>query len=301
MKNPSVITISHVTKHFRHLIAVNDVSMTIHEGDIYGLLGPNGAGKTTTVSILLGLVAATSGTVEVLCKPVTPHNNSVLRHVGALIGARPAYFPYISGYENVKYVADMFGVGKKRVEEVMEFMGIADAGDRLPDLYSTGMKQRLGIAMAIVHKPKLLILDEPTNGMDPPGMIEIRGLIKDLAKQGITILLSSHLLHEVEQVCNRVAVFNHGKVVAEGTIKELQGDSKNIQIHTQHVQKTLQLLSAVQGITCTAKDDGIIEIYGIPSDQLIEALVKHNITPQQVYMKGNSLEDLFLQLIEEKI
>lgn len=300
MKHAHIISISHLTKHFKDLIAVNDVSMTIHEGDIYGVLGPNGAGKTTTISILLGLVEATRGTVEVLNTPVTPNNNSVLKNVGALIGARPAYFPYLTGYENVKYIADMFGVKEGRVQEVLRFMGIEEAADRLPNLYSTGMKQRLGIAMAIVHKPKLLILDEPTNGMDPPGMIEIRELIKDLAKQGITILLSSHLLHEIEQICNRVAVFNKGKVIAEGTIQELQGNKNNVHIQTTHVEKTLQFLAGIREIAYSKHHNDTIEVQGISSEQLIESLVKHNLTPQQIYLKGNSLEDLFLQLIEEE-
>lgn len=294
-----VITISHLTKHFKNLIAVNDVSMSINQGDVYGVLGPNGAGKTTTVSMMLGLVEATDGIIEILGDIVTPQNNSILKNVGSLIGARPAYFPYLTGRDNIQYVADMFGVSDNRVEEVLKFMGIADAANRMPDLYSTGMKQRLGIAMAIVHKPKLLILDEPTNGMDPPGMIEIRELIKDLAKQGITILLSSHLLHEVEQVCNRVAVFNKGKIVAEGTLKELQGDTSSVRIKTHHFDKTIQFLSTIPHLHIASHED-VIEIKGAQSEAIIETLVKHSLTPSEVYTKGDSLEDLFLQLIEQE-
>ncbi len=298
MNTKSIIHISNLTKTFKDIIAVDNVSLTVQEGDVYGVLGPNGAGKTTTVSMLLGLVEATKGEIEVFGKKVTTRNNEILKNVGALVGARPAYFPYLSGKENVEYIANMFGVPQPRVDEVMEFIGIADAGDRMPNKYSTGMKQRLGIAMAIVHKPKLLILDEPTNGMDPPGMREMRELIKTLAQQGITILLSSHLLHEVEQVCNRVAVFNKGKIVADGSMKELQGEKNIVHIHTNHTDKTIHFLQTIPNLEIKQNGNEIIKIKGISSVQLIENLVKNNLTPTQVYTKGNSLEDLFLQLIE---
>ena len=243
---------------------------------------------------------ADKGTASILGKTISPNNNAVLKHVGALIGAKPAYFPYLTGRQNVEYIADIFGMNNNRVDKILDFMGIAEAADRMPNLYSTGMKQRLGIAMAIVHKPKILILDEPTNGMDPTGMREIRELIKELAKQGITILLSSHLLHEVEQVCNRVAVFNRGKVVAEGSIKELQGNAQVVKIHTSKNKQTINFLNTVPELLIKSLETDSIEVTGLPSDQVIELLVKHNLTPTQVYTKGNSLEELFLQLIENE-
>lgn len=298
MKHSAVIQVSGLTKRYKDVLAVNNVDMTVHSGDIYGVLGPNGAGKTTIISMILGLVHANHGTIHVLGGKVSPNQNSALKKVGALIGARPAYFPYLTARQNVAYIAHMFGVKSNRVEEVLEFMGIADAADRMPHLFSTGMKQRLGIAMAIVHNPKVLILDEPTNGMDPTGMREMRLLIKNLAHRGITILLCSHLLNEVEQICNRVAVFSKGSIVAEGTIQQLQDSNNTVCIQTQHRDKTIAFLQNQYSVTPSVDEQKHIEVQGIESEILIQQLVTHHLPPQQVYIKRNSLEDMFLQLVE---
>ena len=294
MSSTPVITTSDLTKEFKDITAIQEVNLTVHEGDVYGVLGPNGAGKTTTLSIILGLMNATHGTAQVLGKTVSTENNSALLEVGALIGDGPAYFPYFTGRQNVTHVAKRFGMPDSNVADTLKFLGIADAADRMPDLYSTGMKQRLGIAMAIVHNPKILVLDEPTNGMDPSGMREMRTLIRQLAERGITILLASHLLHEVEQVCNRVAVFNHGSIIKEGSLAEFHGASETVCIRTHETKKVAEILKNSRIV-----EPDMLEVTGISSEKVIETLVKHSLTPSEVYIKKNSLEELFLELVED--
>jgi ABC-2 type transport system ATP-binding protein len=190
----------------------------------------------------------------------------------------------------------VLGVKEKRVEEVINLLGIGEVVDRRPGSYSTGMKQRLGMAMAIIHQPKLLILDEPTNGMDPAGIKSIRVLVKNLASQGATILLCSHLLHEVEQVCNRVAIFNKGKVVSEGSLAELQQASNTVCINTLQHDKTVHFLAQFPDIKVLPLKDGKIEIIGIDPQSLMEALVRNGLTPVEVYLRDDSLEELFIEL-----
>jgi ABC-type multidrug transport system ATPase subunit len=298
MNQTTVIKISNLTKQFKNVTAVENISLTVREGDVYGVLGPNGAGKTTTISAILGLLQPTQGNIEVLGEGVTPSNNTVLHNIGALVGDGTAYFPFLTGKQNVVYVAELFNVPLPKVDEVLAQMGIADAGNRYPDTYSTGMKQRLGLAMAIIHDPKVLVLDEPTNGMDPTGMREIRELIKSLAAKGKTIVLASHLLHEVEQVCNRVAVFSKGKIAAEGTIDELRGTGSIVHIRTHHIKESLKLLKSLPNVHADATED-TIEARGISSSEAMEHLVKHNLTPLEVYTKGDNLEDLFIKLVEQ--
>ncbi len=298
-KNP-IIKITHLTKTFRAVTAVDDVTLTVNEGDVYGILGPNGAGKTTTISLILALTKATRGEIEVLGKPVTPNNNSILKNVGSLVGDIPAYVPYLTGRQNLLYAARMLGVREQRVDEVLELMDLASAADRKPNLYSTGMKQRLGMGMAIIHHPKLLILDEPTNGMDPAGIKEVRLLVQHLANKGITILLCSHLLHEVEQVCNRVAIFNKGRVIAEGSIGELSRGANTVYITTDHRDATVRLLEDIPGVTIRLSESPAIGVTGIDSRTLIKTLVKHDLTPAEVYRKDNNLEELFLDLISKE-
>jgi ABC-2 type transport system ATP-binding protein len=225
MTHEPVVQLHNVTKNFRGVTAVNNVSLSVAAGDVYGVLGPNGAGKTTTIAMILGLVAPTSGTIEVLGQSVTINTTNALQQVGSVVGDRPAYIPYVTGRQNVEYMAKLRQADLTRVDHVLHLMGLTAAADRYPDKYSTGMKQRLGLAMALVHRPQLLILDEPTNGMDPVGMREIRELIKYLAEQGITIIICSHLLPEIEQVCNRVAIFNQGQIVAEQALADLSTET----------------------------------------------------------------------------
>lgn len=217
-----VVTTDALTKRYGDRAAVDRVSMTVRRSEVYGFLGPNGAGKTTTLRMLLGLVRPTSGTASILGRPAgRPHPD--LR-VGALIEG-PGFYPYLSGRDNLRAVARSRGLPRSEVDRVLERVDLADrAGDRYK-AYSLGMKQRLGVAAALMGEPEVVVLDEPTNGLDPAGMADMRALIVGLARGGTTVLLSSHLLTEVQEICDRVGVIHQGRLLRESTVAELRGGS----------------------------------------------------------------------------
>ncbi len=218
-----------LTKRFGDVLAVDHVNLRVEEGELFGFLGPNGAGKTTTISMILGLLHPTAGRVEVLGEVVSPTRTGALRHVGALVGT-PGFLPYLSGRENLRLLARLYpDVDDRRVDEVLDLVGLRDAATRKVKGYSTGMRQRLGLAAALLHRPRLLVLDEPTSGLDPIGMKEMRELLRTLADGGTTIFLSSHLLHEVEQICDRVAILNRGRILAEGEVRELLEGKRDLE------------------------------------------------------------------------
>ncbi len=224
-----VLRLQDLTKHYGDVRAVENLNLEVYEGECFGFLGPNGAGKTTTIGMILGLLWPTAGTVEVLGQRVTPAHLAPLRQVGALVGA-PGFYPYLSGRENLRLLARLYPeVDDARVDEVLEQVGLAGAARRKVKGYSTGMKQRLGLAAALLHRPRLLVLDEPTNGLDPVGMVEVRDLLRRLTRQGITVFLSSHLLHEVEQVCDRVAILHRGRIVAQGPVDALLAERRDLE------------------------------------------------------------------------
>ena len=217
---------TNLCKTFGSVTAVDNVNIRVRQGQVFGFLGPNGAGKTTTIGMVLGLIHPSHGRIELFGQPVTPRQTRPLQKVGALVG-RPTLLPYLSGRENLCLVAKLSPeTSKERVDEVLVLVNMVDAADRKVKGYSTGMKQRIGLAAALLHRPELIILDEPTNGLDPAGMREIRQLILKLAQNGTTIFLSSHLLHEVEQVCDEIAVLNKGKIMVQGSVKELISQSE---------------------------------------------------------------------------
>jgi ABC-2 type transport system ATP-binding protein len=209
-----------LTKRYADRTVVDAINLTVRAGEIYGFLGPNGAGKTTTLRMLLGLIRPTAGTVRLLGRP--PGTPDPLAGVGAMIEG-PAFYPYLSGRENLKVLTRYAGVPSDRVGTVLATVDLTDrAGDRYAS-YSLGMKQRLGVAAALLKQPRLLILDEPTNGLDPAGTADMRRLLRQLGDDGCTVLLSSHLLGEVQQLCDRVGVIANGRLVAESTVAELRG------------------------------------------------------------------------------
>ncbi len=209
-----------LTKRYGHRLAVDDVDLRVERVEVYGFLGPNGAGKTTTMRMLLGLVRPTSGAVRVLGVP--PGDPAALARLGMLVET-PAFYPYLSGRDNLRVMARYLGVSNARVAKVLDIVDLGTRGTDAFAKYSLGMKQRLGVAAALLGEPELLILDEPTNGLDPAGMADMRELIRDLARDGHTILLSSHMLGEVQQICDRVGVISQGRLVAEGTVAQLRG------------------------------------------------------------------------------
>lgn len=223
--SPIVLHIEHLGKRFKHVVAVNDVSFDVHEGDIFGFLGPNGAGKSTTLYMIAGLVRPTSGRIEVFGQP---HDSMDIRaRVGVLIET-PAFYEYLSGRKNLEILARLQpGIPKSRIDEVLEKVGLTARAKHRVREYSHGMRQRLGIAQALLNRPGLLLLDEPTNGLDPEGSAQMWELLRQLVREErITVLISSHLLHEVEEGCNRIAVINQGVIVACDRVRNLLFFSK---------------------------------------------------------------------------
>ena len=233
---PIVLQTERLSKHFGKLTAVQDLHLEVHQGDVFGLLGPNGSGKTTTLRMILGLIWPTDGQIKLFGATVTDdeQRRAALQRIGAIV-EQPAFYPYLNGRENLEGVATFAGLPdspatQARIEEVLIQVGLAPRAKDAYKRYSLGMKQRLGIAAALLTQPELIILDEPTNGLDPAGMVEVRALIVQLAQRGITVLLSSHLLHEVQQVCTRVAILNQGVLVAQGEVAQLLAAQGGIQL-----------------------------------------------------------------------
>jgi ABC-type multidrug transport system ATPase subunit len=230
----AIIKVNNLSKQYRELKAVDDISFTVHAGDIYGFLGQNGAGKSTTIRMLLTLIQPTAGTIELFGKNLYSHRKEVLRQIGAVI-EKPDLYKYLTAYENLSLFARMSGVTvtEKKLNGQLEQVGLAKRAHSKVRTFSQGMKQRLGIAIALIHDPQLIVLDEPTNGLDPQGIADIRNLILHLSRhQGKTILVSSHLLHEIELIANRMLIIDKGKKIMEGTVAELV-DPANTIVHLE--------------------------------------------------------------------
>lgn len=296
MQQDFVLRVQEVKKRFGAVHAVEDVSLNVPRGVVFGFLGPNGAGKTTTIGMILGLIHPTGGQIEVLGERVTPGKNQILRRVGALVGAS-SILPYFSARDHLQMMARLHPqIPRERIMEVLEQVKLTGALDRPAGHFSTGMKQRLGLAMALFHKPELLILDEPTNGLDPAGMREIRELIQALARQGMTVFLSSHLLHEVEQLCDEVAMLNKGRVVAAGRVDELLAGEAQVRVRVDAPTEAMPYLQALPQITYLHCEGSWIELAGIPSQEVIRCLVSHSIVPHEVTIGRSNLETLFLEV-----
>src|ERR687892_662657 len=297
MDNRLVIKTRELGKRYDgRIVAVDRLSLWVRRGEVYGFLGPNGAGKTTTLRMLLGLVRPTSGSALVLDAP--PGSPESLARVGALIES-PTFYPFLSGRDNLRVLARYSGAPETRIETVLEEVELAArAGDRFAT-YSLGMKQRLGIAGALLKDPELLILDEPTNGMDPAGMAEMRGVIRDLGQGRRTVLLSSHLMTEVEQVSDRVGVISKGKLVREGTVDELRG-RESLWVRAEPLEEVECVLGAVRGVEEVARLDGGLRIAAdlAAAPTINHALVEAGIAVSELRPERDSLEKVFLELTQ---
>lgn len=224
-----VLEVQSLSKRFGDIEAVKDLNLTIYTGDVYGFIGPNGAGKTTTIRMLLGLIHPDKGEVKLFGRGLYTDFRNAIHNIGALVEA-PAFYPYLSGYMNLKLFGKLSGgVTRERIIETLNLVGLGRRGKHKVKGYSQGMKQRLGIGLALLHKPRLLILDEPTNGLDPQGIREVRNLIRKISQEEkITIFLSSHLLGEMEMVCNRIGIIYRGQILKEGPVDELLGQSQEV-------------------------------------------------------------------------
>ncbi len=290
-----ILETKELTKNFGRHKAVDSVNITAYEGEVFGFLGPNGAGKTTTLGMVLGLIHPTHGEVRVLGERLTPNQTGVLREVGALLGT-PAFVPYLSAWDNLELVSRLTPhVDKKRIGEVIELVGLTDSAHRKVSKFSTGMQQRVGLAMALVHRPRFVILDEPTNGLDPAGMREIRQLLRSLAANGTSVLLSSHLLNEVQQVCDRIAVLNKGAVVAQGRVDELLNREKpSVRLTVNDTSLAVRALESLSGIENVQASDNTLIVIGVTSQAVMNHLLRHQIIPTEITAQKTDLESLFM-------
>lgn len=299
MSSDIVLRTDHLQKHFGSVHAVKDVSLTVKRGEVFGFLGPNGAGKTTTIGMALGLIHPTAGRVEIFGQKVTPGTTTALKQVGSVIGASPALTPYLSARQNLQLVARLHpGVQASRVEEVLALVGLSEVAKRKAGKFSTGMKQRLGLAMALIHKPALLILDEPTNGMDPAGMREVRNLLRALADEGVTVFISSHLLHELEQISDRVAVLNKGSIIAQGPVRELLGGQPVVRVRVASSAEAARLLQTLPDATGIQTNGSYVNVTGPSSEQVVAHLTSQGIIPSEVTTSQADLESLFIELTQ---
>jgi ABC-2 type transport system ATP-binding protein len=276
------------------VLALQDLNLAIHSGEVYGLLGPNGAGKTTTLRLLTGLIKPSSGSATVAGGK--PGSAQSLAHVGAMVET-PAFWPYLSGRDNLRLLARYCRLPDQRVAVVLEEVAMTEPADRAVGTYSTGMKQRLGVAAALLKDPALLILDEPTNGLDPQGIVEFRDLIKNIGKGERTVLLSSHLLSEVEQICTRVGVISRGALVAEGTIDEIRGGSQ-LMVRAQPAELARRVLEEAVGAENVTEHDGA---FGLKVDMgqtasIAKRLVTAGVDLTELRPGERSLEDVFMEL-----
>jgi ABC-type multidrug transport system ATPase subunit len=276
------------------ITAVNRVALSVRRGEVYGFLGPNGAGKTTTLRMLVGLVRPTAGSATVLGKP--PGHPEALARTGVLIES-PGFYPYLSGRDNLRVVARYAGVAGGRVDDVLELVGLTDrASDRYAG-YSLGMKQRLGVAAALLKDPELLVLDEPTNGLDPAGMRDMRALIRELGSRGHTVLLSSHLLGEVQQVCDRVGVIARGELIAESTVAELRGEA-GLLVAAEPLELARAAAEELLGAENVVVVDGTLRLRVDPAHagKVSTALVQAGSTLTELRPLERTLEEAFLEM-----
>lgn len=286
-----------MTKRYGSFVAANSVDFTVYKGDVFGFLGPNGAGKSTTIGMLLGLIKPSEGEIRLFELPPARQREG-LANVGGIIET-PAMYPYLSGRDNLLALAYLRpGTTARRIDEVLEIVGLSDAANKKFGKYSLGMKQRLGIGWTLLHDPDLLILDEPSNGLDPAGMIEVRHLILSLAEQGKTIFISSHLLHEIEHVCDRVAVIQHGRVIAEGEVNNLLAQSERLLVRTDQPGRAKEVLLAIEGVVHIESGEGLlyVEAPGIRAATINAQLVTAGIAVDELRLERATLEDAFLQL-----
>lgn len=292
----TILTINNLDKRFGRVHAVNNVSFEIKKGNVYGILGPNGSGKSTTLGIILNVVNKTSGSYSWFGGQLKTHE--ALKKVGAII-ERPNFYPYMSAYDNLKLVCKIKGTSYDKIEEKLTLVGLWERRDSKFKTFSLGMKQRLAIASALLNDPEILILDEPTNGLDPQGIRQIRDIIKLIASQGTTILLASHLLDEVEKVCSHVVVLRHGVMLYAGTVNGMLSNEGFFELQADNHAELLRLMQNHPSVEKVEDNDGRLTVYlsaPLESAELNTYLFGKGIVLQHLVKRTHSLEEQFLQL-----
>jgi len=294
-----VIDTDGLTKRYgQRILAVDDLTLRVRRGEVYGFVGPNGAGKTTTLRMLLALVRPSAGTARVLGH--RPGSREALARVGAMIEAS-AFYPFLSGRDNLRAMARHAGVPVTRIDGALGRVGLSPRADDDFSTYSTGMKQRLGLAAALLKDPEVLILDEPSNGLDPEGIAEMRTLVRSLAREHRTVLLSSHLMTEVEQISDRIGVIRRGKLVAEGTLEELVG-TPELRVRATPADRARQLIAAIPGVDGIRVDDGALMLAADPrrAGEINRRLLEQGVEVSELTPVHATLEEVFLGLVREE-
>ena len=302
----AAITARGLTKRFRSgQVAVDHIDLEVPLGSVYGFLGPNGSGKTTTIRMLLGLIAPTDGEIDLLGASMPRGSAQVLPRVGALVEG-PAFYPYLSGRANLARLdaADRTvdpRSSRARIAEALERVGLSAAAEKRYRNYSLGMRQRLGLAAALLRPRDLLVLDEPTNGLDPQGTREVRALIRDLAADGSTIFVSSHLLPEIEQVCSHVGVMSRGRLISQGTLDELRGAAApTVRVVTADVAAASTVLAGLGLVVAGSGAEHVTAALGpVESERVTEALVRAGVGVRELVVERPDLEDVFVSLTGE--
>ena len=293
-----VLQIDNLVKHFGKIKAVDQLSLEVEEGCVFGLLGPNGSGKTTTLGVILDVIQKTSGTYTWFDKPSCPESR---KKIGAILEV-PAFYPYLSARRNLNIVAKIKENGQNRVDKVLEVVGLHDRADDPFRTYSLGMKQRLAIGSALLSDPPVLILDEPTNGLDPQGIAEIRKLILDVANHGKTILLASHILDEVQKVCTHFAVLKKGSKIYSGSVDEALNEKKSIEIAARDMQELRDKICTYKHLVKLEEEKNMLSIQlngAATSFDLNAFLIKHGIVLTHLAERKGNLEQKFLNILKE--
>jgi ABC-2 type transport system ATP-binding protein len=304
LSGDKIIEINSLTKDFKELRAVNSLNLNVFEGDVFGFLGPNGAGKSTTIRMLLSLIKPTEGSIKLFGKTLEKNRIEILKRIGAIV-EKPDFYGYLSAYKNLEILGKISGkeINKKRIMEVLELVGLSKRFNSKVKTFSHGMKQRLGLGQALLHNPDLIILDEPTTGLDPQGMKEIRDLILHLSKvEKKTIFLSSHILYEVELVANRMIIINKGTTRVEGYVKDLLNAKKlKVSFEVDDEVKTKSLLSQSGWITKLESEAKNVFMFLLENNEIADLnkyLVENGIAVSAL-IPTRSLEDYFLKITDE--
>ena len=296
----TILSIKNLNKRYGKLQAVKNVSLEIHKGNVYGILGPNGSGKSTTLGIVLNVVNKTSGEYSWFGGTMETHD--ALKKVGAII-ERTNFYPYMTAQENLELVCKIKGISYSKVQEKLEIVGLIDRKDSKFRTFSLGMKQRLAIASALLNDPEILILDEPTNGLDPQGIHQIRDIIRLIASQGTTILLASHLLDEVEKVCSHVLVLRKGEILYTGTVAGMSSSNGVVEVQSNDIDLLMKTLEKYPNIDSIKLEEGKVIVQSsstIEPSELNKFLVQNEIYVTHLVKRNHSLEEQFLQLTATK-
>ena len=292
----TILSISNLHKKYGKVHAVNNVSLEIHKGNVYGILGPNGSGKSTTLGIVLNVVNKTSGEFAWFGGKVETHE--ALKKVGAII-ERPNFYPYMTAQENLKLVCDIKGISYQKITEKLAVVGLEERKDSKFSTFSLGMKQRLAIASALLNDPEILILDEPTNGLDPQGIHQIRDIIKKIASQGTTILLASHLLDEVEKVCSHVLVLRKGQILYSGLVDQMSKNKNFIELQSDDNTQLVIVLQKHPKAELVQIVEDKVQFYtteAVKTSEINKFLTENNLFVSYLQLRKNSLEEQFLEL-----